>query len=271
VIRPLRKGLISRIFLVLLGLACLLPILSTINAATLPYVSYGLHWFPGNYLIHNFARLFFETAERFPYARAFFNSLFVATATALVTGYFGLFTAYGFAVFSFRGKKFLWGFLLALMMVPPTVSFLGSYKLAIALNMIDTFWPLILPGIANSYVVFYFRQYLASIIPMSLIEAARIDGASEWAIFHRLILPTVLPGLAPILVVIFLQSWNSYLVPLLVLNDNSVKTIPLVVTSIQDRSLGNLSAAFSMLTMVALVLLLARLFRPINVKDGLHG
>jgi len=258
-------------FLVLLGIISLVPFYTTLVSATLGYNTGTVNFWPDRYLIRNFTNLFFRAGEDFPFGPSYGNSMFIALATTALTGYFGIFTAYGFALYSFKGKKLLWGILLALMMVPQTVSLLGFYKLTIALDMTNTYWPLILPGIANSYVVFYLRQYLMTIVPVSLLEAARIDGAGEMAIFHKLILPNVLPGIAPILIIVFLQSWNSYLIPLLILSDDKLKTLPIVFSSIRSAGFAGLCAAFSMLTMVVLVAMFLRFFKQANTRDGIHG
>jgi multiple sugar transport system permease protein len=270
-----RPGLtVSRIFaytfLGTLALVSLLPFYTTLVSATLAYGG-GVSFLPDRFLIRNLTDLVFRASEYFPFSRSYGNSLFIALTTTVLTGYFGVFTAYGFALYSFRGKKLLWGLLLALMMVPQTVSLLGFYKLTIAFDMINTYWPLILPGMANSYVVFYLRQYLQTTVPASLLEAARIDGAGEMALFHKLILPNVLPGMAPILIIVFLQSWNSYLIPLLILNEDHLKTLPIVFASIRSASFAGLAAAFSMLTMVALVAVFLRFLRPTNAREGLNG
>lgn len=265
------KRALAYLFLGVLGVLSLIPFYTTLISATLGWGSGELNFLPDRYFIRNLTDLMFRTGDSFPFARSYLNSLFIGTATTIITGYFGLFTAYGFALYSFRGKKLLWGILLILMMVPQTVSLLGFYKLTIALDMINTYWPLILPGIANSYVVFYLRQYLMTIVPVSLLEAARLDGAGELAIFHKLIVPNVLPGMAPVLIIVFLQSWNATLLPLLILNQDSLKTLPLVFAGIRGANFAGLCAAFSMLTMVVLVALLLRTFRQANTREGIHG
>jgi len=262
--------LVAYLVLALLALVAMVPFYTSMVAATAGPGG-ALGFVPDRFLISNLMNVAFHMPEEVPVARAYGNSLFIASTTTVLTGYVGLFTAYGFALFSFRGKKILWALVLALMMVPQTISLLGFYKLVVAMNLTDTYWPLILPGMGNAYVVFYLRQYLMTMVPLSLLEAARIDGAGEMAIFHRLVLPNVLPGMVPVLIIVFLQSWNAFMIPLLILNDHTLKTLPIVYSIIGNFGLSGLTAAVSMLTMVVLVGMLLRFVRHAHVREGING
>lgn len=226
----------------LLALACIVPFyLMVINATrTNNEILAGVTFIPGNALGTNFETLTLGlldpvSGERSPpmdVLGAFLNSVLVAVSATALTGYFGALTGYGFALYEFRGKKVLWAVILAVLMIPSTVSLIGFFKLVSALGMIDTYWPLILPSAANPFAVFFLRQYLATALPKSLVEAARIDGAGEWRIFHRIALALAGPGIATIAILTFLGNWNSYLGPLIVLSREQLFTMPLLIGSL---------------------------------------
>ncbi|MCC6313119.1 MAG: carbohydrate ABC transporter permease [Thermomicrobiales bacterium] len=171
-------------------------------------------------------RTVLETA---PYLAWYRNSLVVATAVTgfcLVTSGLG---GYIFAKFEFPLKKPLFTVILATMMIPFPVLLIPQYLIANKLGLLNSLWALILPGVVSAFGIFLVRQFVAG-IPNDLIEAARLDGASEWAIFIRIIVPLVRPALAALGVFTFLISWNDYLWPLVAINDLEKSTIPLALT-----------------------------------------
>jgi multiple sugar transport system permease protein len=252
----------------ILSLACIVPFyLMVINSTrTNNEILGGLTFVPGQSLRSNFETLTLGlldpvSGERSPpmnVFQAFFNSLGVAVSSTALTGYFGALTAYGFALYEFRFKKVLWAVILAVIMIPSSVSLIGFYKLVAALGMIDTYWPLILPGIASPFAVFFLRQYLATALPRSLVEAARIDGAGEWRIFHRIVLSLAAPGIATIAILAFLGNWNAYLGPLIVLSREQSFTMPLLIGSLNrnmySRDWGTMYLAITLSVIPLLVM-----------------
>jgi multiple sugar transport system permease protein len=246
--------------LAILTLLCVVPFyLMIINSTrTNNEILAGLTFVPGSSLKANWDTLTIGlldpvSGERSPPMNvfgAFVNSFLVAISATALTGYFGALTAYGFALYDFRFKKFLWSLILAVLMIPSSVSLIGFFKLVAALGMIDTYWPLILPSIASPFAVFFLRQYLATALPRSLIEAARIDGAGEWATFHRIGLTIAGPGIATIAILTFLGNWNSYLAPLIVLSKEQLFTMPLLIGSLNrnmySRDWGTMYLAISL-------------------------
>ena len=103
------------------------------------------------------------------------------------------------------------------MMVPAQLGLLGFYDLVNNMNLMDSYLPLIIPSIASPFIVFFLRQYLTSVLPMSIIEAARMDGASEIKMFHKIGIPIMMPGIATMSIGAFIGSWNNYLIPLVLL------------------------------------------------------
>lgn len=256
------------LLLALLTLACLVPFyLMVINATrTNNEILAGLTFFPGEALQTNLETLTLGlldpvSGERSPpmnVFQAFWNSLLVALSSTALTGYFGALTAYGFALYDFRFKKVLWGIILAVIMIPSSVSLIGFYKLVAGLGMVDTYWPLILPGIASPFAVFFLRQYLATALPRSLIEAARIDGSGEWSTFHRIGIVLAAPGIATIALLSFLGNWNAYLGPLIILSREQLFTMPLLIGSLNrnmySRDWGTMYTAITLSVIPLLVM-----------------
>lgn len=146
----------------------------------------------------------------------FLNSLCVAVPFTFFTGYFGALTAFGFAKYHFKGKKTLFAIVLASMMLPSQLSIIGFYQLNLKLNMLNTYTSLILPGIANASAVFFLRGIIEQSIPLSMMEAARLEGCGEWKIFNRIVLPCIMPGVATMCIFNFVSCWNNYMGPLII-------------------------------------------------------
>lgn len=164
-----------------------------------------------------------------PYFTWYRNSLVVAIATTalcLATSSLG---GYIFAKFEFPLKGPIFAAILATMMIPFPVLLIPNYLIANKLGLLNSLWALILPGVVSAFGVFLIRQFVAG-IPNDLIEAARLDGASEWSIFARIVVPLVRPALAALGVFTFLASWNDYLWPLVAINDLEKSTIPLALS-----------------------------------------
>jgi multiple sugar transport system permease protein len=118
------------------------------------------------------------------------------------------------------------------MMIPGQLSLIGFYNLCQKLHLIDSYIPLIIPAIASPGIVFFLRQYVKATLSKSLMEAARIDGASEIHIFHRIVLPIMAPGIATMSIGVFIGNWNSYLVPLILLNTPKKMTLPVMISTL---------------------------------------
>ena len=148
---------------------------------------------PSHYLIRNMTNLFNGAT---PVVQGMINSLIIASCSAVLCVYFSTMTAYGIHAYEFKGKKEIFTFILAIMMIPTQVSALGFIRLMNQMKLTDTYIPLIVPAVAAPVTFFYMKQYMESNLPGSLIEAARIDGASEIKIFNSIILPLMKPAIA---------------------------------------------------------------------------
>lgn len=218
--------------LILLALTCILPFILMIINSTRSGIDImtSFSFIPGDALAENW-----ETVSGyFNLFKGFYNSLLVAIPATILTAYFSAITAYALAVYHFRGGKFVLLVIVIFMMIPGQLSLLGFYNLIAKLKLVDSYIPLIIPAIAAPGTVFFLRQYLLSVLSKSLLEAARIDGASEIHIFHRIVFPIMMPGVATMSIGAFIGNWNSYLVPLILLNSPEKFTLPVMIASLRS-------------------------------------
>ena len=173
--------------------------------------------------LDNFIFLFTGQHQYFTW---FFNSLFLTAVSVIVTLFVCAAVGYGFAMYDFKGKNFLFICVLFVMMVPFEILMVPMYSQIIDMGLIDTYTGIVLPGITSASTVFFFRQYLLG-IPKDLISAGRIDGASEYGIFFRIIIPIMKPAFAAIAILNTMGAWNNLLWPLLVLKTDTKFTLPI--------------------------------------------
>ncbi|MCG8500011.1 MAG: carbohydrate ABC transporter permease [Firmicutes bacterium] len=169
------------------------------------------------------------TGRGFNIWRGFINSFTIAVSATSLSLYFSALTAYGLVIYNFKGKNFIFAVIAFILMVPTQISMIGFYRMMLNLNLTDTYIPLIFPAIAAPATVFFLRQYLLSAFPKEFVSAARIDGASELGIFHRIALPILKPGLATMGIFTFVASWNNFLMPLMLISDEDKYTLPMLV------------------------------------------
>ena len=221
---------------------------------------------PGSALQATWSRL----VEAIDLARALGNSLFVAVVhTALVLF---LCSLAGYAFSRFRaapGNGLLFNLMLITLFVPPTVGLIPWYILIKELGWVNSFWPLIVPGAANAFGIFWMRQFVDEAIPVELYEAARVDGASDWWIYARIVVPLIRPGLAALAVWTFLATWNNFQIPLIVLNDPEKFTMPLALTSLNSLYRSDTAAVMLGTTIGVLPVLIAFLLGTRHFIAGL--
>ena len=232
------KKTIIYICLILLAAACLLPFLLMMINATRSGVEIttGFTFIPSTHLKENWEQLF----DYMNLFRGMGNSLLIAIPATILTGYFSAITAYAMAIYNFKGNKIIFGVIVVFMMIPAQLSLIGFYNLCMTLKLIDSYIPLIVPAIAAPGTVFFLRQYVQATLSPALLEAARIDGAKEIGIFHKIVLPIMMPGIATMSIGAFIGNWNNYLVPLILLNTPSKMTLPVMISTL--RAATNLQA-----------------------------
>jgi len=183
---------------------------------------------------HSSLRAYQYIVERYGVVRSLWNTLIVSAAATTVQLVFCSLGGYGFAKYQFPGKKALFSFLLAMMVVPFAILMVPLYLIMRDLHWIDTYWPLFVPFAANSFGIFFMRQYISTISD-ELLDAARIDGAGEFSIYARIVFPIIVPGLTSLGLIIFMGTWNSFLWPLIVLKSPSNFTIPVTISSLTGQ------------------------------------
>ena len=193
------------------------------------------------------------------------NSFIIAGLSAVLSTYFSTMTAYAIHAYRFKGRKAIYTFILAVMMIPTQVTALGFIKWMTKLNLMNSFVPLIAPTIAAPVTFFYMKQYMDSVLSPSLIEAARIDGAGEFRTFNIIALPLMKPAIAVQMVFTFVSSWNNYFTPALILKDKAKKTLPILLAELRGADfmkfdMGQVYAmiAFSIFPVIIVYLFLSR-------------
>ena len=226
----IKKGILY-VLLILLGAACLFPFLLMIVNATRSGVEITRSFtlIPSNHIKENLEVVF----SYFNLFKGMWNSLLVAVPATLFTAYFSALTAYGLAMYQFKGNKLIFTTILVFMMIPGQLGLIGFYNLCTKLHLVNSYIPLVIPAIAAPGTVFFLRQYVLSVLPPSLIEAARIDGAGELYSFHRIVLPVMSPGIATMSIMAFIGNWNSYLTPMIILNKNDKFTLPVMMATLR--------------------------------------
>ena len=254
--RTLEDGILHLV-LILLALFMILPFVWMVSTSLKPISE--VFRSPPQLLSPNASFDAFRTLfEEKGFARNLWNTFLIASSATVLRLFFCALGGYGFAKYSFRGKTGLFSFVLAPLVIPFGIMLIPLYYLMLQFHWIDTFWPLIIPGAANAFGIFFMRQYIST-IPDELLDAARIDGAQEFAIFWRVILPMISPGLVSLGLIFFMGSWNDYLFPLVILKAPSNFTLPLTISTLVSGGLGrpiyNLQMAGSVVSIVPLLII----------------
>ena len=247
------------IFLSFLCLFCfyMLIINSTRSNAELQA---GFSALPRGHFAENLKNAWNDASINIP--RGMMNSFFIAACSAVLKTYFSALTAYGIHVYDFKLKKAAFLFIMAVMMIPPQVSAVGFIQLMYKLKLTNNYLPLILPGIAAPVVFFYMKQYMESVLPLEIVESARIDGAGEFRIFNQIVLPVLKPAIAVQMIFSFVESWNNYFIPALLLDKAEMKTVPIMIAQLRsaDYSKFDMGKVYMFILLAILPVLVVYLF-----------
>jgi multiple sugar transport system permease protein len=231
---------------------------------------------PSTHLIENLSNGVFHGT--LPFVRGMLNSLFVAGCSAALCTYFSTMTAYAIHVYDFKMKKFMSTFILAVMMIPQQVTALGFLQLVGRMKLEDNFIPLIVPAVAAPVTYFYMKQYMESTLPLSLVEAARIDGSGEFRTFNSIVLPLMKPAIAVQAIFTFVSSWNNYFTPALILHKDKMKTLPILIAQLRSAdflkfNMGHVYAAiaFSIFPVILVYLFLSKYIVGGTTLGGVKG
>lgn len=231
-----RHGLRAPVYLALVvaAVASVVPFLWMVIAATHETSSlFGtpLPVLPGGELWANLARL----QESVNFSRVMLNSLVIAVIYTVFSSVVSIMCGFGLATYRFRGSGILLGVVLVTMMIPMQVLLVPLFQMFASIGWIDTYQAVILPFVANAFGIFLMRQGFLD-FPPSLIEAARIDGASEWRIFYGIVLPVAKPQIAALVIYTFISQWNAFIWPLLMLNTENQYTVPVALNTMIGMS-----------------------------------
>ena len=235
--QKLGQTILAYVVLIFLSFLCLFFFYILIVNATRSHADLqkGFSAIPGSYFLENLKNV--ANDGSFPMFKGILNSLIVSTCSAALCTYFSSLTAYGLYAYDFRAKKAAFTFIMAILVMPTQVTAMGFLRLITNMGMYDSLLPLIIPSIASPAVFYFMYSYLQSSLPLSLVEAARIDGSGEFRTFNRIVLPIMKPAVQAIFT--FVSSWNNYFVPALVIQSKDKMTVPILIATLRGADYMN--------------------------------
>lgn len=233
------RSILAHTVLILLSFMCLFFFYVLIINATRSHAELqkGFSALPGKYFFTNLKNV--ANDGSFPMFRGIVNSLIVSGCSAALCTYFSALTAYGLYAYDFKGKKVAFTFIMAILVMPTQVTAMGFLKLVTNMGMYDSLLPLIIPSIASPAVFYFMYSYLQSSLPISLVEAARIDGSGEFKTFNHIVLPIMKPAIAVQAIFTFVGSWNNYFVPALIIQSKNKMTVPILIATLRGADYMN--------------------------------
>jgi multiple sugar transport system permease protein len=262
-----RPGPVARVLvpiaLVVASLAALGPMLWMVAASLMrpgEASTYPPHVIPRAPTLEHYRALF----TRLALGRYAVNSAIVAVSVTVLSLFVNAAAGYAFAKLRFRGRDRTFRVLATGLVIPVQVSMLPLFLLLKALHLVNSYAGVVIPGLASIFGIFLVRQYSLG-IPDDLLDAARVDGASEWRIFRSIVLPVIRPVLATLSIWTFLATWNDFMWPLIVLSDERRYTLPVALAGLmgehaQDVELMMAGAVLTVLPVLVLFLLLQRYY-----------
>ena len=256
------------VFATLLALFALIPfvwMLSTSLKTKGALTEIPIQWIPDPFSFDGYVKVF----TLFPFARAIANSAFVSVSATAITIFSALMAAYVFAKIQFRGREALFALFLATMMVPGQVTIIPIFLVLKELSLLNTFTGLRLPSIFNAFAVFMLRQFIKTVHD-DFLDAAFMDGASQFGVFRKIIIPLSAPIIATLGIITFMGAWNDYFWPLVILSDRAKMTLPLALSSLNGQygNEYNTLMAGSLISMLPIILLY--LFAQRFFKSGMQ-
>ena len=212
----------------------------------------GFSALPGNYFFENLKSV--ANDGTFPMFQGIINSLIVSGCSAAICIYFSALTAYGIYAYDFKLKKAAFTFIMAILVMPTQVTAMGFLRLITKMGLYDSLLPLIIPSIASPAVFYFMYSYLQSSLPISLVEAARIDGSGEIRTFNAIVLPIMKPAMSVQAIFTFVGAWNNYFVPALVIQSKNKMTVPILIATLRGADYMNFDMGkIYMMILVAIV------------------
>ena len=233
----------------------------------------GFSALPGTHFLENLKNV--ANDGSFPMFRGIFNSLLVSICSAALCTYFSSLTAYGLYAYQFKARKAAFTFIMAILVMPTQVTAMGFLRLVTKMGLYDTLWPLIIPSIASPAVFYFMYSYLQSSLPLSLVEAARIDGSGEFRTFNKIVMPIMKPAVAVQAIFTFVGSWNNYFVPALIIQSKDKMTVPILIATLRGADYMNFDMGkvymMIMVAIVPIILMYLRLSKYIIAGVTLGG
>jgi multiple sugar transport system permease protein len=214
-------------------------------------------FWPENFTLENYLAIFKD--PKLPLLRFYFNSSFVAFFNVGTTLFTSSLVGYMFAKFEFPGKKLLFGWFLTMMMIPTQITMIPSYLILSKLHLINSLWGLVIFSMVDAFGIFMMRQFCET-LPSELLDAGRIDGASEWQIYWRIVLPQLSAPLATLGILGFMGSWNAYLWPMIVLQKIDVRTLPIILTWFNSTHTGQGALVMAATVLIIMPILIVFMF-----------
>ena len=233
------RTVFAHIVLILLSFMCLFFFYVLIINATRSHgdLQKGFSALPGKYFLENLKNV--ANDGSFPMFRGILNSVIVSSCSAALCTYFSSLTAYGLYAYEFKARKVAFTFIMAILVMPTQVTAMGFLRLVTKMGLYDYLLPLIIPSIASPAVFYFMYSYLQSSLPLSLVEAARIDGSGEFHTFNRIVIPIMKPAIAVQAIFTFVGSWNNYFVPALIIQSKSKMTVPILIATLRGADYMN--------------------------------
>ena len=248
------RSIVAHVVLIILSFMCLFFFYVLIVNASHSHAELqkGFSALPGKYFWKNLMNV--ANDGSFPMFRGILNSIIVSGCSAVLCTYFSSLTAYGLYAYDFKARNVAFTFIMAILVMPTQVTAMGFLRLITKMGLYDSLLPLIIPSVASPAVFYFMYSYLQSSLPMSLVEAARIDGSGEFRTFNSIVLPIMKPAIAVQAIFTFVGSWNNYFVPALVIQSKSKMTVPILIATLRGADYMNfdLGKIYMMIT-VAIV------------------
>lgn len=233
------RTVFAHIVLILLSFMCLFFFYVLIINATRSHADLqkGFSALPGKNFLENLKNV--ANDGSFPMFRGILNSIVVSGCSAVLCTYFSSLTAYGLYAYEFKARKVAFTFIMAILVMPTQVTAMGFLRLVTKMGLYDSLLPLIIPSIASPAVFYFMYSYLQSSLPLSLVEAARIDGSGEFHTFNRIVIPIMKPAIAVQAIFTFVGSWNNYFVPALIIQSKNKMTVPILIATLRGADYMN--------------------------------
>ena len=233
------RSIVAHVVLIILSFMCLFFFYVLIVNASHSHAELqkGFSALPGKYFWKNLMNV--ANDGSFPMFRGILNSIIVSGCSAVLCTYFSSLTAYGLYAYDFKARNVAFTFIMAILVMPTQVTAMGFLRLITKMGLYDSLLPLIIPSVASPAVFYFMYSYLQSSLPMSLVEAARIDGSGEFRTFNSIVLPIMKPAIAVQAIFTFVGSWNNYFIPALVIQSKSKMTVPILIATLRGADYIN--------------------------------